>query len=311
MSDTATNEAKAWFTGDFSDLPDKRLSIDSPQVASMRPRFKICGYRRIPEGGTIESDLQWLIRVDCTNSSVHPGAQVWNQEDKRGYFTHALKVRISLPADDGYVSSWSFPGSTREGGSVSSSVSTSESVGFFGMTATASYSGSISASASQSFPDFEIYNNDGEVSSEIAEQIYKLRLVNGARYIRPLDMIDDSIYKGRVRELCPAAVSKFDIISSALFQKSNVAKGPAITRVGIEFTYTVMYIEKTWASEFWSPIEARHRFAFPEQSTDADAQTTVKPIFGGKLLVDSIPVTVAGSWQFDVDMDKGKVSLHG
>jgi hypothetical protein len=114
MSAVAPNsEAPAWFTGDFSDLPDRHFDIEGGQRSSMRPRFKVSGYRRIPQGGKIENDLQWLIRVDCTNSSVHPGSLIWNREDKRGYFTHALKVRIGFRDEDGYSSVWSLPGTSR------------------------------------------------------------------------------------------------------------------------------------------------------------------------------------------------------
>lgn len=308
-------EATPWFVQEFTDLPDKSVSIDPPQTGNMRPRFTISGYRRLEPGHEIATGLDYLIRIDCTNSSVHPGAMVWNQEDKRGYFTHALKVSISLPESDGYVNSWSFPGTTREGGSTTTSESTTEQGGFFGLTGTASYSGSISASSSQTFPDFEIYNNDGIVKSNVAEQVYRLRLANGARYVRPTDMIDDSIYRRRVRDLCPAAVSKFDVISSALFKKSNASKGPAITQVSIDFTYTVMYIEKSWVTLFWTLKEAHHRFVLPDQSSDADAQTTLQTtgegMGAGYIVVDSIPVTVTGSWKIDVDMDNGKADLHG
>jgi hypothetical protein len=121
-------------------------------------------------------------------------------------------------------------------------------------------------------------------------------------------MLDESIYKHRVRELCPAAVSKFDIVSAALFQKSHAGNGASIARLEIEFSHTLMSIEKTWASEFWLPTMARYKFVLPQDNSDSCAQTSFKPIFAGKILVDSDPKTVKAAWHFNVDMKNGTVN---
>ena len=155
-------EVPDWFSLDIEPQQDSKLVTavgDKRQTHTTRLRAHVTAYQKWKdgikphEGIPLVSDLEWYIKVDLHTTAVNPGTLMWNQDDQRGYYTEAVDVRFGIK---GWKLSWSSPETTQVGGSSSQAKSVEFSAGFFGYQPMATFGGSISSSAGQSFPDFGI-----------------------------------------------------------------------------------------------------------------------------------------------------------
>jgi hypothetical protein len=317
------NEAKPWFSRVFEPT-DVSINVGDGQQPRLRLRATISTYRRVPDGQT-DKDIKWFewyIKVAVDGTTVQPGKLIWEKDDKRGYYTDSVLLRIWFDSqteekprstEAKWVIAWDSPDSTPRGGSSSESKSISASAGFFGTTLTANYSESISSGTVQSFPDFEIVNSTGPSGRPgVVEHAYELRLVEGSEYHNPTDLIDID-YKaktGRVRNLSSQrATSNLKIPSSVLFHNTNSNNsGRVKSRLSIALEQRLVAVEKSWAPIAWlplmSPIPVKHRY-----ERNLPSPTRIPLGTGaGFILTDIYSCRNAHTWQFDIDMQNGQVT---
>jgi hypothetical protein len=294
----AVDTAKPWDTFDQELQPDGVSTIftsgQRPKV-TLRPVISTYRYQR-NTGAPVEK----FILVDLTDTTVQPGNLTSNAGDKRGFFTERVTVKVHLEDDGAFAIRKDAPPTTAQGGSSSSSLSYSLSVGAFGDTGTFNAGGTISSGVSQSLPDFEIINVT-DSSAKLMEHRYGLRLVDGAVYRGPLDLVDTNATGGRVRGLNPRATSNLPLQSSVLFHSAQPASGKR--RVTVEITHRLMMVEKTYQA--MQTVPSSNRF---DMSPDAGRQTHYVPYAFGRIEIDTTPNVTVYPWKFDVDLDTGKIA---
>lgn len=294
----AVDTAKPWDTFDQELQPDgvfTRFAGGQHPTLTLRPVINTCRYQR-NTGAPVEK----FILVDLTDTSVQPGALTSNAKDKRGFFTERVTVKVHLEDDGAFAIRKDSPPTTAQGGSSSTSLSYSLSVGAFGDTGTFNAGGTISSGVSQSLTDFEIINLT-DSSANLMEHRYGLRLVEGAVYRGPLDLVDTNATGGRVRELNPRAISNLPLQSSVLFHSAEPASGKR--RVTVEITHRLMMVEKTYQA--LQSVPSSNHF---DTSPDAGRQTHYIPYAFGRIEVDITPNVTVYPWKFEVDLDTGKVA---
>ncbi len=167
------------------------------------------------------------------------------------------------------------------------------------MTGSGSYS--ITSSTSQTVPDFEIVNNTGASGRTKADHLYQLRLVSGARYGQPSDMVDGS-GSGSIRGLPARAYSDFPVISSAMFHADSEVIG--VRRVQVEITHRMMMVEKTYQLPTLGHQPKHYNPGQPDSPQTFDGSAAL-----GMLKVDTTPTTRRAVWAFDVDFSAKTVDL--
>jgi hypothetical protein len=286
-----------------ADSTTKSISMAGQQAPVTTLNAAFTAYRFIPSGGTLPTETYLL--VDLTNTSVSPGVMQVNRADKKGFYTEGVHVRfwVEPNSDDGapFLVRADAPASAAEGGSVSNSTTYSVSGGFFSTDATGQGDYSISSSVSQTTPDFETVNNTGASGRKIVDHQYLLRLVGGARYGQPPDIVDPSS-SGSIRNLPPRATSDFPVISSAMFHLDSVVIG--VRRVQIEITHRLMMVEKTYQI----PDPFSHPRHYDPTHPDSP-QSFVGSATLGQLLVETTPSIRQATWMFDVDFSGKTVDL--
>jgi hypothetical protein len=294
----AVDTAAPWDSFDQELQPDGVSTIfvggQRPQV-TLRPTINTYRYQR-----SLGADMEKFILVDLTDSTVQPGNLSSNASDKRGFFTERVTVKVYLEGSEEFAVRKDYPPTTAQGGSSSSSLSYSLSVGAFGDTGTFNAGGTISSGVSQSLPDFEIINVT-DSSARRMEHRYGLRLVDGAVYRGPLDLVDIGATGGRVRGLNPRATSNLPLQSSVLFHSARPATGKR--RLNVEIAHRLMMVEKTYQA--MQTVPSSNRF---DTSPDAGRQTHYIPYAFGRIQVDITPNVTTYPWKFDVNLDSGKVT---
>lgn len=307
MSDPA--EATPWLQYTIEEQTLMKALVGG-QNAQVRLNGEIDGYKFFPDPKDLTT-VEWFLKLDLGQTTVSPGSQNWEQDDKRGYFTHAIEVKAGFYDDPSFRFKWDTPDTTAEGGSASRSESVSYNVGFFSASPTGSLGGSITSGSGVTYPDFEIVNSSG-TNNEFVHQTFHLRVVGDGKYRIPPDAVEPAYgLQGRVLPPPPRALSNFNIPTKALFH----AKAPKLGKTStltVEVIHHLVTVEKTWATALWIPTTADKipwRPKYDPAITTPQRQSVT--IFGGSVLIDSIPATNAATYKFDVDMTKGTVTRHG
>jgi hypothetical protein len=205
-------------------------------TATLALSLLLYSYRENNKPGTIK---QKFLKVSLAGSRVAPNTPKSPSDYVRGYFTESVDIDIGFDDPRGIQLREKSPSSTALAGSLSSSVSESLSVGFFGETPTANVGGSISESFSISIPDFEFHDrDDANKTQPRLHHLMSLKLLEGiggaagARYENPTSLIRDS--SGVLHRPPPLATDNLPLPSLALFHANMGLDEPRNLRIRID-----------------------------------------------------------------------------
>lgn len=234
------------------------LTPGGSQIAeiSLQVRFQLFSFQTDDTSETIR-----YLLVSVEGSEVNPSAKgnlAWDQDDKRGFYTHSVEVTIEwLDATLYEVTiAEAAPASTswQGGASTTSSLDFNVNLGSFGKTATSgvSFGGSISHSFTLDLSDYTIKEiQDG---NKLTHQVL-LSMTEGGAYNDPTDLVEQGgltqfsglfsgTIPGRLHRLPPRAVSSLQLPSQVLFQTAKNFKESRRLRVTVR--HKCMLVEKTW-----------------------------------------------------------------
>jgi hypothetical protein len=298
------------FFKQFDPLPEPSQTVliggQTPNI-HLRPTITGYTYRERPT-----AERQVFALVDLNDTTLSPGRLTWNKDDKRGWFTDRIEVRMGFEDDPNLLVRSDAPQTTAVNGSISSGTSDSYSIGLFGETPTGNIGGSISAGVSQSVPDFEIINTSGDTEPPVtAIHTYRLRLADGAGYHHPPDLVDTSYPGlGSVRALPPRATSNFPIVSSALFKSSvNIE---ATRRLAIEVDHRIVRVEKTYKPVLHIGLLAAKEVRYDPKRENEPQRTQFLTGGGiGMVAIDTSAMVLTYRYVFSVDFRNNGVTFDG
>jgi hypothetical protein len=257
----------------------------------------------------------------AAGSVVSPGDVSANDDENRGFYTHAIDVQMWF--DDVYAVETEAPPPSAATGSGSVSSGSSENVGFFGDQLTASGSWSTSQGGSRTYQDYEIESHTTHKSnlggSEVMKQHLALRLCDAGPYVTPFSLVKSDQY---LAGLPPRAVGNLPLMSAASFKAvAPVKKSPAKAKLHVKV--------KPWLAKVtWWSNTPQHWFRQPdvggqhvqavgggvEAETVAEYDLTKGP--GGYAMQTAgtltgmylaLPWSNEFVWSFDVDFANGRV----
>lgn len=238
----------------------KPVKAKRPQVAELNLRLSWSLYSWRASAGKNEPVEKYLL-VSLQGTAFRPGALMYNQSDRRGYFTESVDVEMSFPSAPRnliFRQNDSPPTTTAVGSAnVSSGISFSLGTGFFGsdLMGNADVGGSISNSFTESLEDFEIVNNS---SAHRVSHSYRLAMLRGGVPFRKgSDLVEQDVggwlrhlfengaAPGKLYDLPPRATSNLPLVSQALFR----AQQPVNRSLDLEVTITMnlLMVEKTFS----------------------------------------------------------------
>jgi hypothetical protein len=275
----------------FEDPPEESNIVlvggQAPQ-ARLRAKFQLYSYRVDDKPGT---PREKFVLVALDGSTVHPGTMLFNQADKRGFYTESVQVTMRFLDSSALVIRDDQPKASEEDGSVSNSISLSLGGGFFGETPTGSAGASIGNTITESLPDFEFVN---DTVGDTVNHTARLRLVGKNAYRHPPDLVDPSSLTDVLSDLPPRAVSNMPLISQALFHAPNGLTTSETLR--IELTHRLMCVEKTLAP--WELL----RIGGPGNQVvyDANRPNERQQVHVADLHLDIDPLVAPYAWEFEV-----------
>jgi len=244
---------------DSAVVKGKTVKTKNPQTAELKLRVSYSLYAWRASAKRDEPVEKFLL-VSLEGSSFRPGKLMYDQADRRGWFTESVAVEISFPSAPPktiFCQNDSPPSTTAAGSaSVSSGINFSVGSGFFGkeQMGNADVGGSISNTFSESLQDFEIVNNS---SAHVMSHLYRLAMLRGGVPFRvPSDIVEqdaggwfkhffgDGAAPGRLYDLPPRSTSNLPLISQVLFR----AQRPLNTaqEMQIQVTTNLLMVEKTF-----------------------------------------------------------------
>jgi hypothetical protein len=293
-------EAPPWFSRQFDLPPATNVVYPNGQKPVVLLKVKLAGYYFREK---LSDPIEQFVLVDLSNTIISPGNLSANRDDKRGAFTDRVQLRVWFENEPRLVVRHAGPASSSEGGSSSKSMSYSVGAGFFGETGTGNVGWTISSGVTVQLPDFEIQKNVGAERGSALNHTYQLKLIEGAQYNYPIDAVDLSS-SGRVRTLPPKATHDLDIFSSVLFHSDQAIKAKRQLRV--QLVHRLVKVEKTFGI-IWSPLTFKPQKYDP--SRENQAQHSILGCTLGQVTIDTQPASATYDWKFEVDLDKGGVSL--
>lgn len=196
------------------------------QQSALSLKVTVALYKQPVDVNDKNSANEFYYVVDLTGSTLSPGTMQADDDENRGYYTHAFEVRMSLATEVEYPPplTWKVDANTPTTSAVtgSGSVTTGSSVsgGFFGTQLTASGGWSESEGGSRAYQDYELKNNTTHTNSQGVgkeEMIHnlELRLCDAGPYRTPFSLIkpDDSYLAG----LPPRATSDLPLTDAVSF----------------------------------------------------------------------------------------------
>jgi hypothetical protein len=299
-------------------------SFDSGgQQASVLLKMNVAGYVQPVNAKDPASDDECYVVADlAAGSVVSPGDLSANDDENRGYYTHAIDLHMWF--DDLYAVEAEAPPPSAATGSGSVSSGSSESIGFFGNQLTATESWSTSQGGGRAYQDYEIESHTTHKTnlggSEMMKQHLALRLCDSGPYLTPFSLINSDQY---LAGLPPRAIGNLPLMSAASFKgQAPVKKSPA--KATLHVTVKPWLAKMTW----WSSIAPGHWFSHPdlggqqvqtvgegvEMETVAEYDLTKGPgvsltekagILTGTYL--ALPWSNEFAWSFVVDFENGEV----
>jgi hypothetical protein len=293
------------------------------QQASVLLKMNIAGYVQPANPKDSSSDNECYVVADlAAGSVVSPGDVGANDDENRGYYTHAIDVQMWF--DDVYAVETEAPPPSAVSGSGSVSSGSSESVGFFGDQLTATGSWSTSQGGARTYQDYEIESHTTHKTnlggSEVMKQHLALRLCDTGPYVTPFSLVKSDQY---LAGLPPRAIGNLPLMSAASFKAvAPVKHSPAQAKLHVKV--------KPWLAKvtWWSMTAPRHWFGHPdlggqqvqavgggvELETVAEYDLTRGP-GGYPLATAGVPTGVYLAlpwsnefvWSFDVDFANGSV----
>jgi hypothetical protein len=261
----------------------------------------VAGYQYHPD--LTATKVEQFVLADLSGTIVSPGKLTADQNDKRGYFTDRVDVRVWFDNEPRLTVKQAGPDTSAEGGSSTQSISFSVSGGGFGETPTGTLNWSISSGVTQQLPDFEIDKDVGVEAGHALSQSYRLKLIEGAVYRDPIDAVNPSGW-GSVRDLPAKARHDLDIFSAVLFHTPEAIG--ATRRLNVRVTHRVVYVEKSYMLP--NPFSGSPAKAYDRSRSD-NPQSSVIGCTMGWLVVDTRPTLITDDWAFDVDLANGGVAV--
>lgn len=296
------------------------------QQASALLQMNVGGYVQPVDPHDPSSANECYVVADLgAGSLTSPGQMVCNDQENRGYYTHAVEVKLWFDGS-AYAVDTEAPPPSSASGSGSSSSSSSTSVGFFGDQLTASESWSTSEAGSRGYQDYEAESHSTRTSnlggSDVVDQRFALRLSNGGPYVTPFSLLGSDQY---LAGLPPRAAGNLPLVTAASFKAVSPVKqypGPARLHVSIQSSLAKV----TWWDGATTPshwFKAPQVGGQPTQVIGPGAALTRPGDYDLSRGPGVYPMTTAGvmtgtyvalpwahefSWAFDVDFASGKVS---
>ncbi len=294
------------------------------QQASVLLKMNIAGYHQASGPTDATSDDECYVVADLgAGSVVSPGGLGANDDENRGYYTHAVDVQMWFDGDQ-YAVEAETPVPSAASGSGSSSSSTSETVGFFGDQLTASGSWSTSQGGGRTYQDYELESHTTHKTnlggSERMIQHLALRLSSAGPYETPFSLVGSDQY---LAGLPPRAIGNLPLMSGASFKAVVPVKtypGPGTLHVSV----------RPWLAKvaWWGMKDPAHWFKAPNVGgqkaqpvgsgaafkTVAEYDLTKGP--GAMMVLNwagpegvyvALPWSNEFTWSFSVDFANGKV----
>lgn len=294
------------------------------QQASVLLKMNIAGYVQAANPTDESSDDECYVVADLgAGSVVSPGDVGANDDENRGYYTHAVDVEMWFDGDQFAVEAET-PSPSGASGSGSSSRSSSESVGFFGDQLTATGSWSTSEGGGRTYQDYELESHTTHKTnlggSERMKQHLALRLSNAGPYVTPFSLVGSDQY---LAGLPPRAIGNLPLLSGASFKTVVPVKthpGPGTLHVSV----------RPWLAKvaWWAMKDPAHWFKAPNvggqklqsvafaagDETVAEYDLTKGPgampqsnWAGLEGTYVALPWSNEFTWSFSVDFTNGKV----
>lgn len=316
---------------------------DSPfpggtQTADLHLVLTVAGYIQPADVTNPSKGEECYVVADLAGSTFTPGTMIRDEPANRGFYTHALDVKMTFDAvvpasgpppvgpltlapshTSPFVMDTSTPDGSAVSGSSSSGSSTSGSLGFFGDTLTATLGVGTSQSSSRSYQDFEVQSKPSHSpSAEVSEQYLALRVSDLGGYQIPADLVDT---KYNLTTLPPRATSAMPITSAASFLAAGSAKAAPKAAV------LAGRVEATLVGIFWldgptfgklMKIGSYAVFLGMMVGATGKAKMTSFDLhrpFQGQYMLPSgcylaVPRVVGANFACDVEFATGKVSLR-
>jgi hypothetical protein len=124
----------------------KNVPVPAGDLPNVQLKLEVAGYAQAANPKDDASDTEYYVVADMAtdSSTVGPGSQVVNDDEKCGFYTHSVDVQLWFE-DSAYAVDQDTPASSAASGSGSNSSGTTETFGFFGDQLT----GTVSSTASQ------------------------------------------------------------------------------------------------------------------------------------------------------------------
>lgn len=249
-----------------------------------------------------------MVSLDSTSINPRPVApSIPDSAQRLNWYVDRVDIELGfLVPPEGLERSADVPNTSSLKGQSQSSISQTLSVGFFGDTATGTYSKTWSHSFAIQLEDFGIERKS--VGADVLQTLH-LEMSTSAAYLQPSDMIDGpAIWNGTLgstvlRTPPPATITNVDIPTQCIYQIPGAEKGIFQFRIKL------------------SPRFVFHRFrtrAFGEESPDV--QTALKRtsldamekhafgfdpgVFPFRTMVDTEIATPDFIWEFPIDFAK-------
>jgi hypothetical protein len=294
------------------------ISLPAADLPSLQLKLQIAGYAQAADPSDDTSDTEYYVVADLgTNKSeVSPGAQVGNDDENVGFYTHSVDVQMWFDGS-AYAVDQDTPDASAASGSGSSSSGQSETIGFFGSQLTGTVSSSTTQGGSRTYEDYEVQNltthkSDVGSGSEVMKHHLALALCDAGPYVTPFSLIGSDKY---LAGLPPRATSNLTLTSAASFLVSEQAKqvpAPATLHLSI----------KQWmARVVWlKPFTPPPKVGTPQLVVQGNAGTSTVTVDEYDLTKGSgvlqmttgayavIPLPFESDWSFNVDFANGKVT---
>jgi hypothetical protein len=234
-------------------------SFDSGgQQASVLLRMNVGGYAQPANPKDPSSDNECYVVADLgAGSVVSPGDVSANDDENRGFYTHAVDVQMWF--DDVYGVETETPPPSAASGSGSVSTGSSESFGFFGDQLTATGSWSTSQGGARTYQDYEIESHTSHKTnlggSEVMKHHLGLRLCDAGPYVTPFSLVKEQYLAG----LPPRAIGNLPVTSAASFKAvTPVKRYPPAVKLHVKI--------KPWLAKvtWWSSTSPKHWFVKPD-----------------------------------------------
>jgi hypothetical protein len=253
-------------------------------------------------------DKVLMVSLDSTSINPRPVApSIPDSAQRLNWYVDRVDIELGFPvAPAGLERSADVPNTSSLKGQSQSSISQTLSVGFFGDTATGSYSKTWSHSFAIQLEDFGIERKS--VGADVLQTLH-LEMSTSAVYAQTSDMIDGpAIWNGTLgatalRTPPETAITNVDIPTQCIYQIPGSEKGTFLFRIKL------------------TPRFAFHHFrarAFGEESPDMQTalkQTSSDPmemlamgfdlgVFPFRTMVDTEIATPDFIWEFPIDFSK-------